>query len=371
MSFMSRLILRVGVGMAISCAALGATTAPDVDNDPVAFIADSQKVLDAGKSLPLLPAKNISQVVRFSEEGGMLTIDWPLLHSGPQTGRIPLTDLPGQATVACHGGALPGKPVYPTFEYWDLTQPDHLVRHLQVFSSPTFLWVFQDTEGVHDYLKTVSLHENIVPTDSPPVTLRIQIIDPLHPPRNIVLSANTLDELLLTHHEEFERYLRPMFSMFHQENAVFMMDDRIDWQVLAADWHSPADMAAKVNAIIIRFDSTEFAQRQNAEKDLQALGEPAALFLRTANRQNWSAEQTARVNAFLAEYFVLTDEQAQGLASDRDFLLECLGSDDADIRAAAVKHLDSVLGRKIDYILAQPPAERSRSISALHQNTTQ
>jgi len=367
---MSGLFLRMGVGMAISCAALGATTAPDVDNDPIAFIADSQKELDAGKLLPVLPPKTISQVVRFSEEGGMLTIDWPMLHSGPLTGRVPLLDLPGQADIICHAGGLPNKQVYPTFEYWDLTQPDHLVRHLQVFSSPTFLWVFQDTEGVHDYLKTVSLHENVVPTDSPPVTLRIQIVDQSQPPRNIVLEAQTLDELMLAHHEEFEKYLRPMFSMFHQENAVFMMDERIDWQVLADDWRPPADLAAKVNAIIARFDSTEFSQRQQAEKDLQALGEPAALFLRTADRRNWSAEQTARINAFLGEYFVLTDEQAKADVNDRDFLLECLGSDDADIRAAAVKHLDSVLGRKIDYILDQPPAERSRSISALRQNST-
>ena len=361
----------MGVGMAISCAALGATTAPDVDNDPVAFIANSQKDLDAGKQLPLLPAKTISEVVRFSEEAGMLTIDWPMLHSGPVSGRVPLLDLPGQATIACRGSGQPGKLVYPMFEYWDLTQPDHLERHLQVFSSPTFLWVFQDTAGIHQYLETVSLHENIVPTDSPPVSLRVQIIDQLHPPRNILLEAQTLDELMLSHHEEFEKYLRPMFSMFHQENAVFMMDERINWQVLADDWRPPAGLAAKVNVIIIRFDSTEFAERQQAEKDLQALGEPAALFLRTADRQNWSAEQTARVNAFLAEYFVLTDEQAKDYANDKDFLLECLGSDDADVRAAAVKHLDSVLGRKIDYILAQRPAERSRSISALRQNSTQ
>ena len=72
---------------------------------------------------------------------------------------------------------------------------------------------------------------------------------------------------------------------------------------------------------------------------MHSLGEPAALFLHAANRRGWTPEQTARIDHFLSEYFTLSDEQAKKLGRDVDFLLDCLASDDPDLRAAALDQL--------------------------------
>ena len=184
---------------------------------------------------------------------------------------------------------------------------------------------------------------------------------------NLVFSAPTLDILRHEHPDEFEQYLRPMFRQFHQEQSVFWMDNRIDWQVLADDFQPPPGLPARVSTVIAQLNSADFAQRQQAQKTLHSLGEPAALFLHAADRQGWTPEQIARIDHFLAEYFILSDEQAKKMGHDVDFLLDCLASDDPDLRAAALNRLDRVLGRKIEYKLDQPPADRILAIEQLRR----
>ena len=113
----------------------------DPDNDPTAFIAQSQKFLEPWNKLPQLPARSIGEVVRFSETQGLLVADWPMFRSGPVSGRIPITDLPGQAIVQCHKSA---DALYIMFEYYDLTQPDMVCRHLQILNTLNRINVVQD-----------------------------------------------------------------------------------------------------------------------------------------------------------------------------------------------------------------------------------
>ena len=293
-----------------------------------------------------------------------------MLKSGPQSGRIPLTDLPGIARIDCPGGVRRNNMLYPTFEYYDLTQPDFICRHLQVFSNETSLRLFQDAEGIHGFLQTISLFEVIGETDSPPVTLRVQIMHDFQPQINHVYSAATLDALRHDHPDEFDQYLRPMFRTLHQEQAVFFMDDRIAWQVLAEEWHPTPDLQKRLMAIVAQLDSTDFAQRQQAQKALHALGQPAALFLHNSDRRSWTPEQIARTDGFLAEYFILSGAKAKKLGSDVNFLLDCLANDNPDIQAAALSRLNSVLGTKIEYKIDQPPAERNAAIEQLRRQLT-
>jgi len=359
--------LKIAVLIALACIGAGATTtAPDPDHDPAAFIAESQKALEPWKKMPILPACGIADVVRFTEDQGLLIADWPILRSGPVSGRIPITDLPGQAIIECHNLRKYPTVLNPMFEYWDLTEPDFVARHLQVVNLVSHLEVVQDSESIHG-MESVSLLENIGLTDDPPITFRVQILQESKQQLNLVFSASTLDILRHEHPNEFEHYLRPMFRQFHQEKSVFWMDDRIDWQVLADAWKPPAGLSARVSAVIAQFNSADFAQRQQAQKALHDIGEPAALFLHASDRASWSPEQTARIGQFLAGYFTLTDQQAKALGKDVNFLLDCLANDDPDLRAAALIRLDSVLGRKIEYKLDLPPAERNLAIEQLRR----
>jgi hypothetical protein len=362
--------LKVAIVIALACASAGAaTTTTSPDDDPAAFIAASKNLLEPWKKMPLLPARTITDIVRFSEDRGLLIADWPMLRSGPVAGRVPIIDFPGQAIIKCFASQKFPTAIYPSFEYYDLTQPDFVCRHLQILSSSSRLTVVQDSESI-DRFQSVSLLEIIRPIDDPPITMRVQILQNGKPQLNLVLSAPTLDILRHEHPDEFEQYLRPMFRAFHQEKAVFWMDDRIAWQVLADHWHPAPDLPSRVMAIVAQLNSPDFAQRQQAQKALHSLGEPAALFLHTRTRDGRTPEQTARIDEFLADYFTLTDEETKKLGHDVNFLLNCLANDDVELRTAALSRLDSVLGRKIEYKLDQPPAERTLAIEQLRREWT-
>lgn len=339
-------------------------TAPD--DGGAAFIAESRKVLIPWQKLPLLPARNISEVVRFTEVQGLLIADWPMLRDGPVSGRIPITDLPGEAIIECHNTVKYPQSLHPMFEYYDLTQPDFVCRHLQVFSSANRLMVVQDSESVRSF-QTVSLLEIIGQTDDPPVTLRVQDLEDDKPRMNLVLTATSLNILRHEHPNEFEHFLRPMFRDFHQEKTVFWMDDRVDWQVLADEWHPSGDIAARVSAVMTQLKSGGFAQRQNAQKALDDIGENAALFLHASDRSGWTPEQIARVDQFLSGYFILDNEQVKKMGRDVNFLLDCMMSDDAELRAAGLARLDRVVGKKIEYKVDESPDERIVAIVRLRR----
>jgi hypothetical protein len=356
-----KIALVLTVALAGGLARSGTTTAPDPDTDPAAFIDSCRKFIKPWQNFQLLPACKISDVISFTEDQGFLIADWPLLHNGPVTGRIPLSDLPGDAIIVCHNTVKYPASLYPMFEYYDLSQPDFVCRHLQIISSATHLDVVQDSESVSEY-RSVSLLENIGQPDGAAVTLRVQDHG-----QNLVFAAQTINELRHEHPNEFEHYLRPMFHQFHQEHTVFWMDDRIDWQALADEYQPGADLKSHVAAILAQLNSADFPQRQQAQKSLESLGQRAALVLHAADRHAWTPEQSTRVDAFLAEYFTLSDAQSAQMGRDPDFLLDCLTNDDLELRAAALNRLQRVLGKKIEYNLDQSPAQRAAAIEQLRR----
>jgi len=91
-----------------------------------------------------------------------------------------------------------------------------------------------------------------------------------------------------------------------------------------------------------------YPDREAAMNRLRQLGEPAALYLMNADSRSWSVEQSTRVDLFLAPYRPLSDEAANELHSDPDFLLDCLYSSDAVIRRMALDQLGNVAGKRID-----------------------
>jgi hypothetical protein len=329
------------------------------------IISETKRTVAQWQQFPLLPRRPIAHVVHFSEVGGMLAVDWPLL----QTGRVPLTDLPGDSLIQCHmSPRLPGRS-WPMFEHYEVTEPGPVCRHLQVLSTDQQLQVVQDIETA-DRLQTVSLIETLERADVEPVTLRIQIIQDDQTTNNLALSAPTLTVLRRQYPREYEQYLRPLFRQFRQDDAVFAVEDKVAWQVMADAWNPPPDLESRLKPLIAQLDATEYSAREHAQTALERIGEPAALFLFAADRRSWTAEQKARTDKLLADFFPLSPEQAKGLGGDVNFLLDCLAGDDPDLCAATLKHLDRVLGRKIDFDCDQPMPGRLASIAQLRRQLT-
>lgn len=360
-----RLEIVVLLGLACACGrSPAATTMPTTAPSPAPRLPT-----DDWASLPDLATRPITQVIHFYESQGLLAADWPMLADGPVQGRFTLTEMPGLARIQCAMGRGPVVFPAPMFEYYDFSQPDRICRHLQVLSIPSRLTVVQDWEKDDEtFLKTVSLIENI--TDPEPITLRVQVIQDGRPELNLAISGATLPQLRRRYPFEFEQYLRPMFRQFRQEAAVFSVEDRIAWQVMAADWIAPPDLQARVQPLVDQLNSADYSQREQAQESLRQIGEPAALFLHFAVRKNWTAEQSARIHKFLAEFFVLTVDQTNNLSVNIDFLLDCLASDDLSLQAATLKHLDRVLKTKIEYKLNQPPEDRFKAVEQLRRQLT-
>ncbi|MGD0389821.1 MAG: hypothetical protein ABSC42_12805 [Tepidisphaeraceae bacterium] len=341
----------------------GPTTSPD--SDAAQLIAETQRAIAQWDALPQLPACPINQVVRFSEEQGILTADWPILHNGPLQARISLTDLPGHAVIKCMLSHRLGI-FSPMFECYELSRPAAICRHLQIVNNIAHLQVVQEIESV-DRFESISLIETLDGSDAPPVTLRVQVIQGTQPQLSLVMPAATLPDLRRDHPYEFEKYLRPLFRQFGQDEAIFAVEDKIGWQVMDDDWRPPPDLAARLKSLVAQLNSNEFARRQSAQDSLRRIGEPAALMLRSADRRDWTPEQNSRVNKLLAEFFPLSDDQAEKLGQDVNFLLDCLTSDDPALRAATLVHLDRLLGKKIECNLDQSPADRLTAVGALRR----
>ena len=282
----------------------------------------------------------------------------------PRFRRIPITDLPGQAIIECHNTAKFPTALYPMFEYYDLTQPDFVCRHLQIINSSDHLEVVQDSQSIRPF-QSVSLLENIGQNGDPPITLRVQLLANFNQAVSLVFSAPTLDILRHEHPNELRFISAPCSASFTRNRPFSGSDDRIDWQVLADDFQPPSGLAARVSTVIAQLNSADFAQRDTGSKALRSLGEPAALFLHAADRRDWTPKQTARIDKFLAEYFVLGDDPAKKNGTRRQFPSGLLPPTTIPTRAAALTRLDRVLGRKssINSINRRGPNPRHRAAS--------
>jgi hypothetical protein len=201
------------------------------------------------------------------------------------------------------------------------------------------------------------------------VTLYVQITDPTTGAsnQNQKLSAPTFTELRRRHPGAVNRFLRPMIRKFGQEQAVFGSDERAQWQVLSADYQPDNATAAKVNAILKKFESENYQEREGALDELKKLGQPAAIVLARMDRSRLSPEQQSGVDTFLSPFLPLQPADVQRLRGNADFLLDCLYSDDAALRRLALARLESVIGRKPDFDSAAPADARITAIERLRQ----
>jgi hypothetical protein len=350
----------------ILCVSGGATTGPSTGPDPNASaVSDFNSAIARWQNLPLLEKRSISQVVQFSELDGLLIADWPILRSGALNGRIPLTDLPGAAIIETGVGRQTGS-IYPMFEYYELIDSGTACRHLQVLSMPTRLQVVRDTEGA-DGFETVSVLEILDRSDAEPVTLRVQKIEDGRQKVSVVVTAATMADLRREHPMEFESYLRPLFNAFHQAQPIFAVEDTMAWQVMADAWKPPAGLRQRLVPLIAQLNADSYSAREQAQSALRQIGEPAALYLSVQDRRGWTDEQKARVDKLLSEFFPLSPDQARTSGRDVNFLLDCLASDDADLRAATLQRLSKVVGRNINLDLDQPVAQRLDAIARLRR----
>jgi len=325
------------------------TQLSDLDQDRL----DAKAMIDRDmQGLTSLGEHELNQVIRFEFEDGRLRSVCDLNVGDDDFHTLKINGLPGAVKLRIETRRAAGQNVdrkYTHFFYYDLTQPGCTEVYTDVDCTP-------ETVGVAQFIDTptrdiiVQYGENTM-LGPQSVNLYIQIIpeEAPGPDERRHISGSSLIDLARGSPAEVDYYLRPIFRLLGQEQTVFQVDSRTAYQVFAPDCKSSAATIAAANAALEGLAADSYPDREAATARLAALGEPAAIYLMSADPRYWTIEQAMRVDQFLSEYRPLTDDMAGRMHSDPDFLLDCLFNSDPAIRRLALARLDQITEKTIPW----------------------
>lgn len=187
-------------------------------------------------------------------------------------------------------------------------------------------------------------------------------------PININLSERDIPTLIQNHPKEAEQYLRPLLRKVAQEQ-ILAPDWHVAWQVLADHWPVEEAASKRVSEILPGLSDPDFRKREQALKQLMELDRGGVTVLRKLERGKLSPEQNRLVDLAMAPYTQLPPKEADRLKTDYNFLLDCLYSDDANIRTAAIDQLKKVSERSdLKYDPAGSAPDRFAAVRVLRQS---
>jgi hypothetical protein len=303
--------------------------------------------------LPILHVKNIDEALRLSLKEKQIVLETSLAPTEGALVMIP--HFPGvtrvkHITTTVEGNAPPTPPIMfqYDFENRDYTIPHAICRYTTASYTAGTVTLTQMVETLDDQAHSVQLLQHAVPPgeDSPAVSLYVQI-----EAENVKLqlTANDVLELRRKYPGEVAKYADPIFAALGQEPLLARVDPRLAWQVFPGAFTPAPTLVEKINAVVKHLDAQNFREREAASRQLDSLGQPAALVLMHSPRRGLSEEQISRIDAFIAKYKLASDEEAARLRGSRDFLLDCLSSSEPAIRTAALAQLRTVTRASIPF----------------------
>jgi hypothetical protein len=182
---------------------------------------------------------------------------------------------------------------------------------------------------------------------------------------DLKLSAVNVIELRRRYPAETMRYLEPLFREFGQSSVLFQVNTRAAWQVLGMNHEPPPEVAKQVGVLLKQLNAPEAKDREAALKELEKLGEQAALVLMKRDRTQLSEEQRTRVETFLAGYTPLSEAEATKMRSDPEFLLLALSADDPVLPGLALERLKEVAKQPITFDANATGQARNDAIAKL------
>ena len=150
------------------------------------------------------------------------------------------------------------------------------------------------------------------------------------------------------HPREVDQHLRPMMRELKLE-SLFSVDPMTAWQVFSDEWKGNQTVADQIKALLPELEVDSYAQREAARQAMKKLGSDAALVIYRMDRKGLTPEQNSQLDALLSAHSFLSRTEAQRLIRDVDFLLDCMYSDDLDVRATATKHLQQTVKREVAF----------------------
>ena len=323
-----------------------------------------QEAENEAQQLKSIKADKIEDVCRFELDGNDLVL------------RTKLTATDGYVRLNCEGLSGFAKVLVTTpngANAFNLIHQDFAgtdVMFTTVFSVPHNLHVSRDEERA-DERRNIQLIQSDQYTADGEGKIKLyinvsrksgEVITDLKLP-----AANIL-ELRRKHPMEVAMYVEPIFRDLHQEAVLGAVDPRLAWQVFGSLFVPTPELEAQVGALVKRLDAEKFADREAASADLGKLGAPAAMVLARMSRGGMSEEQHTRIDALIAPYKPLPDEEAAKLRGDKFFLMDSLYCDDLQVRQWALKELNTVLKTTVAFDVNAPFDQRKAAISKIRDS---
>ncbi|HTL27727.1 MAG TPA: hypothetical protein VL282_00835 [Tepidisphaeraceae bacterium] len=297
--------------------------------------------------LQTLAPRSIHDLFDFIIDHDQLVLIPRLGPTDNEPKRVEITDFPGLASIMIGTDKDAAKQVSSVkLQHYGFTGPGIRLKITQLLAPPTSLQIAQGIDA-EAYSQDVSLMRQAEdPTDPNSKIVTTMYITRFGPDdgditAKLSLKAASFVDLRRKYPRETQAYLVPILRDLRQVK-VLAVDPMVAQQVLGAKSKPKDATVTKVNAVLAKFDSDKFQERESAAKDLQALGGEAALYLRNANRGGWSQEQINGVDAFLASFSTIDKEQASELAKSPAFLIDVLYGDDPGIRQSALDQLKKI-----------------------------
>jgi hypothetical protein len=178
-------------------------------------------------------------------------------------------------------------------------------------------------------------------------------------------TAQTMQQLIAEHPQEVRQYLVPLihnltgrFLLHPGPSDVYRLFDSI-----------PADPAVmtKLDAILGRLESDNYAERNKAGKELASKGPPFVLAALRRDPADLSAEAKNHLEQFIAKNSNATLDNLAAARKDRSLLLDCLEDEDPAVRSAAKTALEKAIGKSIDFETNLESDERLQAVDALRK----
>ena len=342
-----------------------ATTAPAEEKPPTLAEEKAKQQVAALAEIAKLPVVNASKI---SDVFALSLRDNDLVLTTKFSSEDAIVRIPGMPGIS-HMRVMPSQvdaSQIAGFEFSnvDFTVPDYVAVHTTIGMAAGQVSIFRQYQPLEDETYTIQLIQHPEVADGEPrVMFYVQQTGPQK--IDIKRNASNVVELRRLYPAEVARYIDPIFRTLKQDGFLARIEPRLAWQVFADAYDPPADLKSRVRALVAQLDAEQFRDREKASAELEQLGEPGALTVMRLDRSKFSEEQTTRLDAFLSKFKLISEAEVARLRTDRDFLLDCLNSDEAPIRQAALKSLREVTGKDIQFDLAGSSEDRLAAIAQL------
>jgi hypothetical protein len=343
------------------------TSQPTTQQDDAAKLAQDKKTReDQLKNLPQANVKSLRDAIQFAIENDQLIIRTSIPPT--EMSAVVVDGKPTLMSVSSQRGEDANTTPYVPMIYALMSHeyPPGGVAITQASVIGQRVTLSKSSEG-NGEMRNVELLQDDAFLEESDDRVRMYVQEDHNEERivDLKLSAVNVTELRRKYPAETMRYLEPIFRDFGQASVLFQVNTRAAWQVLGDTFTPPADVAKQVDALLVKLDADDPKVRDAALKDLETLGQPAALVLMKRDRKGLSEEQQARVETFLAPYKPLSDPDAAKMREDPEFLLVALSSDDAALAGRALEQLKQVARQPISFDLSTTGQARTEAIAAL------